>query len=170
MSQKQGLLLSVSSSSSILHGAGGGNEKVMRLFLPPPPCALLEKTDEPELANKVKTIRGEDAHACTHTTHKKKKKRDVLVYSWKIDCVNIHFISAEQYVSCLISSFTLGPWGTRWRLCWWLKLVHFREFDPHLIAVIITGLVKIECHKMSNKIFHAAEPTHYVDFRHRSRL
>lgn len=99
----------MSSSSSILHGAGGGNEKVMRLFLPPPPRALLEKTDEPELANKVKTIRGEDAHARTHTTHKKKKERDVLVYSWKIDCVNIHFISAEQYVSCLISSFTLGP-------------------------------------------------------------
>lgn len=71
--RKEGLLLSVSSSSSILQGAGGGNEKVMRLFLPPPPCALLEKTDEPELANKVKTIRGEDAHARTHTTHKKKK-------------------------------------------------------------------------------------------------
>lgn len=35
--------------------AGGGNERVMRLFLPP---VLLEKTDEPELANKVKTIKG----------------------------------------------------------------------------------------------------------------
>lgn len=34
---------------------GGGNERVMRLFLPP---VLLEKTDEPELANKVKTIKG----------------------------------------------------------------------------------------------------------------
>lgn len=70
MSQKQGLLLSMS-SSSILHEARGGNEKVMRLFLPP---ALLEKTDEPELANKVKTIRGEggqekDTHA--HTPNKK---------------------------------------------------------------------------------------------------
>lgn len=55
------------SSSSILHEAGGGNEKVMRLFLPP---ALLEKTDEPELANKVKTIRGEggkgEGCTCTH--------------------------------------------------------------------------------------------------------
>lgn len=34
--------------------AGGGNESVMRLFFPSVP---LEKTDEPELANKVKTIK-----------------------------------------------------------------------------------------------------------------
>lgn len=42
-------------------GAWGGNEKVMSLFLPSLSLlsALLEKTDEPELANKVKTIRGE---------------------------------------------------------------------------------------------------------------
>lgn len=69
------------SSSSILHEAGGGNEKVMRLFLPP---ALLEKTDEPELANKVKTITGRgwegERRTCTHT-HTYEIKRDVLVYS-----------------------------------------------------------------------------------------
>lgn len=82
-------------------GAWGGNEKVMSLFLPSLSLlsALLEKTDEPELANKVKTIRGEwvgrrETHARTHTCQ---IKRDV--YSWKIDCVNIHFISAVQYVS-----------------------------------------------------------------------
>lgn len=57
----------------------------MRLFLPP--RALLEKTDEPELANKVKTIRGEGG-----------EEKDAHIYTWKIDCVNIHFISLVQSV------------------------------------------------------------------------
>ena len=55
LSQKQGLSLSVS-SSGVRREAGGGNERVMRLFLP---SAQLEKTDEPGLANKAKTIREE---------------------------------------------------------------------------------------------------------------
>lgn len=103
--RKEGLLLSVSSSSSILHGAGGGNEKVMRLFLPPPPRTLLEKTDEPELANKVKTIRGEDAHARTHTTHKKKKKTRcarILLEDWLCQ-YPLHFCRAI----CLLFDFLL---------------------------------------------------------------
>lgn len=64
------------SSSSILSEAGGGNEKVMRLFLPP---ALPEKTDEPELANKVKTIRGEGGKDKDAHTHVYQIKRDVLL-------------------------------------------------------------------------------------------
>lgn len=55
VSQKQAV---VSGSCSIRLGAGGCNYNVMRLFLLPHTAG--QKTDELELANKVKTIRGEE--------------------------------------------------------------------------------------------------------------